>query len=105
MAITPTFQAGGTGILTATFTDENGNSVTPNMVTWTLKQYGVVVNARENVSVSPAPEVDIVLSGDDLVGGGGQCLIVNATYDSDAGLGLPMCDWIEFNVKRSCGGE
>ncbi len=56
-----------TYIVTAAFTDEDGDAVTPNAgLVWTLTDMnGVVINSREDVSISPDTSVDIVLSGND----------------------------------------
>jgi hypothetical protein len=96
----------GTYALTATFTDEDGSEVTPNVITWTLTDLkGNVINARQDVAVgSPASSVTIVLKGDDLsldtdeVGLGQRVLTVEATYDSSLGSNLPLKDVAFFNV-------
>ena len=93
----------GTYIVTATFTDEDDASVIPDSITWTLTdKNGTVINSREDVSVAtPATAVDIVLSGDDLAvtsTGTLRILTVEAVYDSDAGLDLPLKDEARFHV-------
>ena len=92
-----------TYIVTATFTDEDGDSVIPDSITWTLTdKKGNVINSREDVEVSsPATAVDIVLSGDDLAvtsTGTLRILTVEAVYDSDAGLDLPLKDEARFHI-------
>lgn len=89
---------GSTYVVTASFTDEDGNAETPTAITWTLTDDdGNVVNEREDVPVeTPAASVEIVLSGDDLDAGGREAaeliMTVNATYDSDLGSDLPLVD-------------
>lgn len=54
-------------VVSASFYDENGDAVTPDSVTWTLTDLeGAVINSREDVSITPASSVSIVLQGDDL---------------------------------------
>ena len=58
---------GSTYVVTAAFTDEDGDTVVPATVTWTLTDIsGNVVNNREDVALTPAISVDIVMYGDDL---------------------------------------
>jgi hypothetical protein len=95
-----------TYIITAAFTDENGDAVAPTTLTWTLTdEAGAVINSRENVAVAgPASSEDIVLSGDDLALQSGETtrgvwiFTVEGTYDSDAGSDLPLNDEIRFIV-------
>jgi hypothetical protein len=98
MSIYPTLVKGSTGAFTVEFFDEAGEVVVPNSVSWSLYQQKQIVNEREDVSVSPASSIEIVLSGNDLVGGV-QYLVVEGTYDSSAGSDLPLRDWVAFNVK------
>lgn len=84
-----------TYVVTASFYDENDDPVTPTTVTWTLTdEDGVVINSREDVSITPGTSVDIVLSGDDLTCGNAahaaRILTVDAMYNSDLGSGLPL---------------
>jgi hypothetical protein len=94
---------GSTYVVTASFTDESGNAVTPNTVTWTLtSKGGTVINSREDVSETPGTSVDIVLTGDDLaIGSNGQqrILTVNAVYDSSYGTDLPLKGRCTFTVE------
>jgi len=101
--LTTVAQEEGTYIITAAFTDEGDSAVTPNVITWTLTDRdGDVINSREDVSVdTPASSIDIVLSGDDLaIGTNGisRVLLVEATYDSDAGSDLPLKGQVRFNI-------
>lgn len=103
-----------TFIITAAFTDEEGDAVAPDTLTWSLvDRDGVVINNREDVSVGGSPSVpsaseDIVLSGDDLTITEGydedeRYLVLEGTYTSDAGAGLPIRDHLKFyvvNIKK-----
>jgi hypothetical protein len=92
----------GTYFITVSFIDEDGNAVTPNAgVTWTLTDSnGVVINNRKNVGITEAASVDIVLSGDDLQAVDSadpwRKLLIEGTYDSDAGDDLPFKDEVKF---------
>ena len=94
-------------IITATFTDEDGDAVIPATIKWTLSTAkGVIVNGRENVAVAvPAAEVEVLLSGEDLkilsgeVNQAVRLFTVNATYDSALGIGLPLKGAIRFIVE------
>ena len=86
---------GSTYVVTASFTDEDGDPVAPNSVTWTLTDSdGDVVNGRLAVVVTPASSVNVVLYGDDLEAsppdGGYLLFTVEATYDSALGSVLPL---------------
>jgi len=95
-----------TFVITAAFTDEDGNAVAPKTLTWTLTDDGgTVINEKEDEVVSsPSASEDIVLSGDDLALQSGEetrgvrILTVEATYDSDAGSDLPLNEEIRFIV-------
>ena len=93
-----------TYIVTCTFTDEDGNSVIPNQIHYTLTdEDGTVMNSIDSATVSsPATATDIVLSGDDLslthARASLRILTVEATYDSNAGTGLPLKDEARFHI-------
>ena len=94
-----------TYVVSVSFTDENGDSVVPDSVKWTLLNiYGNEINDRLEVEItSLSNEIDIVLSGDDLVVEDGveeatRILIIEATYTSTLGSGLPMNAQMEFSV-------
>lgn len=94
--------AGGTAVITIDFYDEDGNAVTPNTATWTLRKAktGEIINSREDVSISPLDtSVDVVLSGSDLVEGRSR-LYADWTYDSAAGNDLPGRSICEFKIER-----
>jgi hypothetical protein len=76
------------------FSDSPGAAVTPSAVTWSLLDSDeAIVNSRDGVSVTPGEEVDIELSGDDLVTGR-KTLLVEATID-----GKPVKETVYINVK------
>lgn len=97
-----------TYVITASFTDEDGNAVEPEAgLTWSLyDKYGNVINEREDVTLTPATSVDIVLSGDDLAltsnDSGVRKLTVKGTYVSDLGT-LPLKDEVTFVVADLVG--
>lgn len=95
-----------TYVITVAFTDEDGSTVVPNAITWTLTDpIGNVINNLEDISISPPDSsVTITLKGDDLslavgeVGLGQRVLTIEATYDSSLGSNLPLKDTAHFNV-------
>lgn len=103
--LTTTVTEESTCVITAAFTDDAGASVVPNSLTWTLTDGdGTIINSRDGVTISPDSSVDIVLSGDDLAVGGAsddliRYLLVEGTYDSDAGSNLPIKDQVRFVIS------
>lgn len=98
-----------TYIITATFTDEDGNSVTPTSLSWTLTNIdGTVMNSRSAVSISTASlsgSMNIVLSGEDLSmestsSTETRIFTVEGTYNSSLGTGLPIKDNIKFKIEQ-----
>lgn len=100
----------GTAFITFDFTDENGDAKTPVSLKWTLTDSsGTVINSREQVAVvALASSVTITLSGNDL-----QILstesakravyrwiIVEATYNSTLGNGLPATEEGRFLLNN-----
>lgn len=87
------------------FTDENGDTVTPDSIEWKLTDTDLNVIKNWQV-VTPDSEIDIVLSGtdldisDDLVGND-RILTVYYTYTSDLGAGLPMYYEWRFNIEKT----
>lgn len=92
--------------VTADFTDEDGASVIPNTLFWTLTdRYGNVINSREDVEIeTPAASVTVVLSGDDLAlltsdpFDYERYMSFEGTYDSDLGSNLPLNDGVQFEI-------
>lgn len=92
-------------VVTVTYTDENGGSVTPTAATWTLTDRdGTVINSRQDVTIStPGTSDDVVLQGDDLAlqgtdDDGLRYFLCEFTYTSDAGAGLPGKNECWFNI-------
>jgi len=93
---------------TVVFTDVDGDSVTPDSISWTLtNDAGTVINSREDVAIgSPAASVDITLQGDDLamLTGEGRTamryLTVDEVYDSDLADNLPGKQYAQFELWR-----
>lgn len=88
------------------FLDESGAAITPAAVSWTLTdRAGTVINSRSAVSVTPASVVTIVLSGDDLALNRDpvRLLLVEATYNSSLGAGLPFREDIRFQISPLAG--
>ena len=92
--------------VTAAFTDEDGDAVTPSAITWTLcNEQGAIINSlQDQVVSSPAASITIVLSGADLQilnednESETRHLEVSATYDSALGSDLPSNERAEFKV-------
>lgn len=91
-----------TYVVTAAFTDEEGTAVSPTAITWTLTSAtGTVINDRLNVTVTPAPSVEVVLTNLDLaIGTNGTTRVftIKATYNSDSGTGLTLNDECRFLI-------
>lgn len=97
-----------TYVIGVAFLNEDGNAVTPNNITWSLKTLaGVVVNSRDGVSVTPADSINIVLQGDDLEVTDGddykRVVTILADYDSNNGSGLPLKDEVYFEILNMRG--
>jgi hypothetical protein len=96
----------GTFAVTVSFTDEDGNAITPNSgLKWSLVKDDriTIVNNRENVAISPGTSITIVLSGDDLVKDPGELvtwryLVTEGTYNGTLGSDLPINDHLRFPI-------
>lgn len=99
MSVSFGFNAGGTGVVVFTFENENGEPTIPVSAKWSLLRGGKYVNNKENQELSgiSSPEVEIYLSGDDLVGGE-QYIVVEGEYNSVSGGTLPFREWKAFEV-------
>ncbi len=90
--------------------DEDGTLVVPETIQWSLRDLsGSIINDREDVAIGdPGQDNTILLSGADLAieeAGSYQLpsfvprhLLVEATYNSTLGAGLPVNCLIEFNI-------
>ena len=97
--------SGGSCVVVATYTDEDGSAVTPSSVTWTLHdEAGKVVNSRSGVSETPGTSNNILLSGADVTCTTGQNerrrLTVSIVYDSSYGSDIPQVDYVWILVKN-----
>ena len=99
--------------LTLTFTDDNGDAVTPNAGNvWSLTDtQGNIIKSREDVNIVEASTVTIALTGDDLAATGVyddgiRFVVVEGDYDSDLGSGLSLNATHQFvigdNIKPVC---
>ena len=91
-------------VITASFHDEAGSPMIPSSISWKLTDRGGnVINSRNDVVVSPAASIDIVLSGDDLSlerdKKTDRILTVYGTYNSTYGIGLPFADSAIFPIE------
>lgn len=91
--------------VTATLKDSQGATVSAaniSALTWSLLlSDGTIVNSRDAVAVSPiANPATIVLSGDDWRVSSGylnrRYLLLEGTYTSDEGSGLPAKETVEL---------
>lgn len=96
-----------TFIITIAFTDDDGNSVAPATMVWSLVDTnGEVINDRDQVEITdPDNREDIVLTGDDLVITESRSqvprwLVFEGTYNSDAGNGLYLKDQVKFYIDN-----
>jgi hypothetical protein len=101
---------GALGLRVAFLDDADGETpVTPLTAQWRLtNEAGTVINSKGAVSLTPAEEAVIVLSGADLAydaaQGAKRQVIVSGTYDSEAlGNGVPFVHVITFQVRKIDG--
>lgn len=98
----------GTYIITCVFTDEEGDSIIPNEVTWSLTdRFGNIINSREDVSITAAATINIILKGDDLLlskpHDNVRIVVVKGNYDSDLGASLPLRGEVVFEIENHRG--
>ena len=99
-----------TYVIVVSFTDEEGDPVVPNTITWSLiDRIGNIINERDEEEIlTPAAEVSIVLSGDDLQILAGEelksavvrRLVVQAEYDSTLGDDMPIKEVAQFTITN-----
>jgi hypothetical protein len=88
------------------FTDEDEAPTIPNTLVWSLLNgEGAVINGRSTVSITPAASITIVCSGNDLKSSEGstRVVLIEATYDSDLGMDLPLRDTVTFQIANLIG--
>lgn len=99
----PTAKNESTYIVLADFTDEDGAAVVPNSVTFSLTNAaGTIINSRDDVSVTPAASIAIVLSGADIdrEDGADRIVTIEALYNSATyGSDLPLNDQGKFTIS------
>lgn len=96
----------GTLPLVCTFTDSDGDPLTLDTLSWSLRDGVGIVNSRDVITVTPAASVTIVLSGLDLAigaGGPGRVLTLQGTFTSTLGADKPYTDEITFEIVRLHG--
>jgi len=99
-------EEGSCGIVFSFFDTDGSTPVTPlSPLTWTLTNVkGEVINSRQDVSISPASEVTVVLNGDDLVlpenGIVDRVVTIEGTYNSSTlGSGVNLKTKHTFPIK------
>lgn len=90
---------------TINWTDENGDSVIPDTMAWSLiDSDGNIINARDATAIgAPAASEALLLEGDDLMAGGDspikRYIYWAGTYTSVAhGAGKPLIDISSFDI-------
>ena len=92
----------GTYFLFISLYDELDQLVTPTHLNWTLRnELGEIVNDRENVIVTPASQIVVVLQDNDLrrVDGSVRVVVVDGRYDSTYGSYLHLIDSALFQIN------
>ena len=101
---TPEAVNGSTYIIQASFTDEDGIAVVPESIVWSLTDInGNIINSRDDVSITPGSEVDIILSGDDLLVFDGleRIITIEAVYESAISIDpLPLVQQAKFTIDE-----
>jgi len=68
---------------------------------------GDIINSRSDISATAATTINIVLSGNDLAmednDSGKRLVLVEATYTSSYGTGLPLKKEYPFTIDRLTG--
>lgn len=99
---------GSTYILLLSFRNESDVVIVPNDAKWSMyDNTGAVVNARQDVALTPATVMSIVLSGDDLLyeknSMSMRAVTVTGTYDGVYGTGLPIAEEFTFSIRPLVG--
>jgi hypothetical protein len=98
---------GSSVIFGVTFLDENGASVVPNAIAWSLLTDDNTAVVEEE-PVTPAASVSVAVNGTYLTLGnqydqGYRTFVVESTYDSSAGSGLPVVGKMRFRIEDILG--
>jgi len=96
-----------TAVFTVDFFNESGAPVAPASLKWSLVDAdNTIINAREQIPITPAASVNIVLSGADLqiVNPAStkeyRWLVVEGVYASSYGPNLAIKDEIKFIIRN-----
>ncbi len=99
-----------TYVISMKFKDETGEDAVPTAIKWTLcDENSNPINGRKDVEVLvPANEIDVVLKGDDLQILEGEkdqetvqrYVVIEATYNSTLGTGLPLNEVAMFELTN-----
>ena len=102
-AILPVFAKDrSTYVVTASFADEDGVSVVPSAIVWSLSTpRGTIINSRSAVPIASAASIDILLGAADLDydDGSVRILTIVATYDSTLGSNLTLKDQAQIRIE------
>ncbi len=102
-------QERSTFVVSLSFEDENGISIIPDSLTWSLfDKEGGVINSRLNVVINTPTEItDIFLNGDDLQLSNSESelrvkrfLVAEAIYTATNGNPYPIKDEIIFFIEN-----
>lgn len=97
----------GTKAFEVSFTDEDGNPVSPTTAIWSLTKDDktTIVNDRTDIAITtPGTTETILLSGADLALEAGELygwryLVIEGTYNSSLGSDLPFKDHLFFAIR------
>lgn len=92
---------GGTVIVKCTFYDEGDNLVTPNNLTYSLKDIeGTIINAKDTVSITADSTIHVALTGNDLPYRR-VYFELNGDYTSTYGSGLKLHDYAQIELMEA----
>ena len=106
------FPEEGAGGIQVAFTDTNGTAVAPNGgLTWSLLDSdGDAINSREDVAITAASTITVILTGDDLALATGESgtalrfLLIKGTYNSSTlGNNVPLRAQCGFYISDFVG--
>jgi len=106
ITLTETFNEESTAAFDFTFTDEDGDAVTPDTFKWSLTDAYAknIINTRTNIAETPASTITVLLTGDDFAltanANTDRLLTVEWTFISTLGNGLPMKEEYLFTVSN-----